>query len=59
MQSLTLGSGNGTTFVSVSMGSQHACAVAADYTVRCWGLDQYGSLGYNGAVESIGNKASG
>jgi alpha-tubulin suppressor-like RCC1 family protein len=31
--------------VEVSAGSQHTCALLADATVRCWGLNFDGELG--------------
>lgn len=33
---------------AVSASVFHACAVLADHTIRCWGLDLYGELGNGG-----------
>jgi alpha-tubulin suppressor-like RCC1 family protein len=31
--------------VALAAGSQHTCAVLADGTARCWGLNLYGAVG--------------
>ncbi|WP_425571270.1 RCC1 domain-containing protein [Roseateles puraquae] len=38
----------------VSAGSSHTCAVMADSTAKCWGLNDYGQLGDN----SVTNRSS-
>jgi alpha-tubulin suppressor-like RCC1 family protein len=38
------------TAVAVSVGWDHACAVLADGTIRCWGSNMWGQLG-NGATQ--------
>ncbi|MBI1912314.1 MAG: hypothetical protein HYS21_09965 [Deltaproteobacteria bacterium] len=37
---------------SVSAGDFHACSVATDDTVKCWGLNNAGQLGNNSATDS-------
>lgn len=32
---------------AIATGSIHSCALLQDGTVRCWGANQYGQLGYN------------
>jgi len=39
---------------TVSAGYNHACAVALDNSVQCWGADEYGQLG-NGKSQITGN----
>lgn len=36
---------------SVALGESHGCAVMPDSTVRCWGANDHGALGNNGAGE--------
>ncbi|MBU6347426.1 MAG: fibronectin type III domain-containing protein [Actinomycetales bacterium] len=43
--------------VQISMGSQHACAVLTDGTVKCWGVGASGRLG-NGAVTNSATPVS-
>ena len=38
----------------IAAGSQHTCALLEDKTVRCWGLDSEGELGY-GDGENVGD----
>ena len=37
-----------TNAIAVSTGSQMSCALLADRTVRCWGIDAHGALGTGG-----------
>ncbi len=39
---------------SVSIGGDHACAILTDGTLRCWGDNEYGQLGY-GHTNDIGD----
>lgn len=32
------------TYTRVTVGQEHACAVATDGTISCWGLDEYGEV---------------
>ncbi|MDQ6774993.1 MAG: hypothetical protein M3071_01970 [Actinomycetota bacterium] len=41
---LNLGSGH--TAKAIAAGSQHTCAILDDNSVKCWGSDAYGQLGY-------------
>jgi len=41
-----------TTAISVSAGYGHACALMADGTVKCWGLNNNGQLGDNSTLNS-------
>lgn len=40
--------------IALAAGWDHACALLADHTVRCWGIGGSGVLGY-GTAESIGD----
>ena len=53
---LLVGSDGVSSFLSVSTGLNHTCAVKSNYSVHCWGQDRYGSLGYNGLAGTAGNK---
>jgi len=46
------GSTLATTAVSVAGGKTHSCAVMADGTVKCWGLNDYGQLGNDSTSNS-------
>ena len=48
-----LGDGADVRLLGSHLGS-HTCALLADYTLRCWGGNAYGQLGY-GHVYSIGD----
>jgi len=47
----------GRTATAITAGYQHACALLADGSVRCWGLGTAGRLGY-GNQNSIGDNES-
>ncbi len=40
------------TAASISVGSQHTCALTTDGEVKCWGANYYGQLGNDSFVES-------
>lgn len=40
-------------FVKVSVGYAHTCALASDLTTRCWGYNYYGQIGRGSAASSI------
>lgn len=44
----------GHTAKAISAGADHTCAILDDDSVRCWGLGQYGRLGY-GNTDNIGD----
>ena len=46
--------GPGRTAVAISAGGAHTCAILDDGSVRCWGDDTYGQLGY-GNGSSVGD----
>src|SRR5688572_15923039 len=39
---------------NIGLGTKHACAVMADETLRCWGLNDFGQLG----VGDVANRAT-
>lgn len=43
--------------VDVTAGAHHACALCEGGTVHCWGLGQYGQLGY-GSSDNVGDNES-
>jgi uncharacterized repeat protein (TIGR01451 family) len=46
--------GNGRSARAVSAGGDHTCAILDDFSVRCWGRNDFGQLGY-GNVNPIGD----
>jgi alpha-tubulin suppressor-like RCC1 family protein len=51
--------GAGRTALAIAAGAQHTCAVLDNHTVRCWGFNSNGELGY-GNTDVIGdNEAPG
>ncbi len=48
----------GAAATSISVGPYHSCAVLTGGAVRCWGLDQGGSLGVGRAGQEIGSAAN-
>ena len=46
--------GAGRTATAITAGGNHTCAVLDDGSVRCWGLGEFGQLGY-GTTASIGD----
>ena len=53
LPSIDLGAGR--TAVEISMGSEHCCAVLDDASIKCWGENQDGQLGY-GDVQVRGDQ---
>jgi alpha-tubulin suppressor-like RCC1 family protein len=49
--------GAGASAQAVTAGRQHSCALLTDGSVRCWGRNQLGQLGY-GRTDSIGDDES-
>lgn len=47
----TLNLGTGRTAVSLATGGSHACALLDNGTVRCWGLNFFGELGYGNTTQ--------
>ena len=43
--------GSGRTAKAVSAGTRHTCAILDDDTVKCWGWNDYGQLGYGDYVQ--------
>ena len=42
--------GTGRTATDVGVGSQHVCAVLDNFTVKCWGQNLFGKLGYGDTI---------
>jgi alpha-tubulin suppressor-like RCC1 family protein len=53
LQLVDLGSGH--TAKSIRAGYLHTCAILDDDSVKCWGLNQYGELGYGDTTQRIGD----
>ena len=49
----TVDLGTGRTAVQISCGGYHTCVILDDGTVKCWGINNYGQLGY-GHITNIG-----
>lgn len=47
--------GAGRRAIAITAGSQHTCALLDDRTVRCWGSDSSGQLGYGSPPNDIGD----
>jgi alpha-tubulin suppressor-like RCC1 family protein len=41
-----------TTPITIAVGNEYTCALLADSTVECWGLNQYGQLGNGTAIHN-------
>ena len=50
--SFYLGTNNSNTAIAISTGYEHACAMAKDYSVRCWGTGTKGQLGDGSIISS-------
>ncbi len=53
----TVDLGNGRTATAIAAGYHHTCAVLDDGTVKCWGRNNFGQLGY-GDTQDRGDGAS-
>jgi E3 ubiquitin-protein ligase HERC3 len=42
--------GSGRTAKSIAAGSRHTCAVLDDDSIKCWGSNTYGQLGYGDTI---------
>jgi len=49
----------GHTFTTVSTGFEHACGVAIDKHVYCWGVNLFGELGRNGPGDTLPRQVGG
>ena len=47
--------GSGRTATDIAAGGYHSCAILDDSTVKCWGTNQFGSLGTGDRVYSTDN----
>ena len=47
----TVALGTGRTATSLAVGDLHTCAVLDNSTVKCWGFNDFGQLGYGDTVE--------
>ncbi|HEY8083640.1 MAG TPA: hypothetical protein VIE64_08830, partial [Solirubrobacterales bacterium] len=43
----------GHTAIAVSAGDNHTCAILDDHTVRCWGGNEFGQLGYGNTEDRL------
>jgi alpha-tubulin suppressor-like RCC1 family protein len=43
--------GAGRTAVAITAGGAHTCAILDDGSVRCWGYNRYGQLGYGNTID--------
>ena len=43
--------GTGKTAKQISLGDRHGCAILNDDTVKCWGGNDYGELGYGNTIQ--------
>ena len=46
--------GSNKTTYQLSLGSQHTCSILDDYTLKCWGSNANGQIGY-GAIDTLGD----
>jgi alpha-tubulin suppressor-like RCC1 family protein len=57
VESLDLGAGR--TAKAITAGAAHTCAVLDDGSVRCWGLNEFGQLGYGNTISRGDNETPG
>lgn len=46
--------GTGRTAQAIAVGALHSCALLDNFAVKCWGISNYGQLGY-GSTQSLGD----
>jgi alpha-tubulin suppressor-like RCC1 family protein len=51
--------GEGRTAKAITAGAAHTCAILDDGSVRCWGLNEFGQLGYGNTISIGDNEAPG
>src|SRR5262249_29406613 len=55
----TVDLGGGRTATAIATGQSQTCGIVDNGTVRCWGENQYGQLGYGNATEIGDNESPG
>ena len=55
---LVVNLGNGRTAKMVSAGESHTCAILDDDTLKCWGYNNYGQLGYGDTTRRTSPEAT-
>jgi alpha-tubulin suppressor-like RCC1 family protein len=50
--------GSSAAVVDVVQGDDHTCALLADTTLKCWGINEYGQLGLDNTINNFGDGAN-